>query len=75
MQHTDQLIKMANQIAVFFDAMPDRVEALEGVAMHIKRSWAPSMRRALLAHVDSRGDAALHRLAAEAIARHRDTLG
>ena len=29
MQQTDKLIRMANQIADFFDAMPDRTEAQE----------------------------------------------
>ena len=43
--HTDTLIQMANQIGAFFEAMPDREEALEGIAMHIKRFWEPRMRR------------------------------
>ena len=30
--HTDPLVKMANQIANFFGAMPNRAEALEGIA-------------------------------------------
>ena len=75
MQQTDKLIRMANQIADFFDAMPDRTEAQEGIVNHIKRSWAPSMRHALLAHIDaSPGTSGLNAMAAEAIARHRGTL-
>ena len=48
--HTDPLVKMANQIAAFFDAMPDRAEALEGVALHIRKFWVPRMRQRFLAY-------------------------
>ena len=73
--HTDSLIRMANQIGTFFEAMPDRAEALEGVAMHIKRFWEPRMRRALLAHVDEAGTGELNGMVAEAISLHRAVLG
>ncbi len=42
------LIRMANRIGTFFDAMPDRAEAVEGVANHIQKFWEPRMRRELL---------------------------
>ncbi len=35
--HTDSLVRMANQIGTFFEAMPDRTEALEGIAQHCWR--------------------------------------
>lgn len=70
----DTLVKMANQIGAFFDAMPDRTEALEGVATHLRKFWAPGMRRELLAHVDAHGDAALKPVVAEALAAYRSTL-
>lgn len=73
--HTDSLIRMANQIGTFFEAMPDRAEALEGVAQHIRKFWEPRMRRALLAHVDEAGTAELNAMVAEAISRHRAVLG
>lgn len=41
------LIDMANQIGAFFESMPDRDEALTGIAEHIRRFWEPRMRRAL----------------------------
>ncbi len=72
--HTDSLIRMANQIGTFFEAMPDRAEALEGVAMHLKRFWEPRMRRALLAHIDEAGTAELSGMVAEAISLHRAVL-
>lgn len=48
----DQLIRMANQIGVFFESMPDRAEALEGLANHLKKFWDPRMRKAFLLLVD-----------------------
>ncbi|SIT40252.1 Formate dehydrogenase delta subunit [Paraburkholderia ribeironis] len=47
------LVDMANRIGDFFDSMPDREEALAGVAEHIRRFWEPRMRRALLATLDA----------------------
>jgi len=71
--HTETLVRMANQIGTFFEAMPDQPEALEGIAQHIKRSWDPRMRTELLAYVDS-GGAELRAVVIEAIARHRALL-
>ncbi|MGH6612245.1 MAG: formate dehydrogenase subunit delta, partial [Burkholderiaceae bacterium] len=34
--------------------MPDRQEALEGVATHIRKFWDPRMRLELLQHLDQR---------------------
>lgn len=45
MQNRD-MIRMANQIAAFFEAYP-RSEALEGIARHIKNFWDPRMRKQL----------------------------
>ena len=72
--HAEPLIRMANQIGTFFAAMPDRAEAVEGVALHLKRFWAPRMRQTLLAHVDSAGASGLNDLVAEAVRRHRSVL-
>lgn len=44
----NNLIRMANRIGEFFVAMPDRDEALEGVALHIQKFWDPRMRLRLL---------------------------
>lgn len=74
--HTDStapLIKMANQIGNFFEAMPDRPEALQGIAQHIRKFWVPRMRERFLAHVDS-GGAGLHPVVLQAVQTHRDLL-
>lgn len=72
--HIESLVRMANQIGAFFEAMPDRPEALENAAMHLKRFWEPRMRSQLLAHVDASGLQDLNPLVAEAIQRHRALL-
>jgi formate dehydrogenase subunit delta len=54
-----QLIKMANQIGAFFEAMPDAEQATAGVADHIRKFWEPRMREALKAHIAAHGDAEL----------------
>ena len=48
------------------EAMPDREEALDGIAGHLKRYWAPRMRQALLAHMNE-GSPGLMPLVAEAV--------
>lgn len=50
---SDNLIRMANRIGDFFQALPDRDEALEGIANHIHKFWEPRMRRQLLAWLDT----------------------
>ncbi len=62
-----KLIKMANQIAAFFDAMPNREQAAKDVAAHIQRNWEPRMRVALQQHVAEHGDAELSSLVREAL--------
>ena len=49
------LIHMANRIGEFFDAMPDRAEALDGVATHLRKFWDPRMRKGIQAHLAAGG--------------------
>ncbi|MGF6531615.1 formate dehydrogenase subunit delta [Paraburkholderia sp. GAS33] len=67
------LIEMANRIGDFFDSMPDREEALAGIADHIRRFWEPRMRRALLAAVDrpDAGGLAISPIVKEALLANR----
>lgn len=66
------LIKMANQIGAFFEAMPDREEAVSGVASHLRRTWDPRMREALLQYLAAQGDAELKTVVREAVALLRN---
>lgn len=70
----DNLIRMANRIGLFFSAMPERTEALEGIASHIKRFWAPRMRRQILAHLDQQGGVGLQDIVREALRLHASML-
>jgi formate dehydrogenase subunit delta len=53
MQEVDSLVKMANQIAENFSFHDD---AVERIADHLKRFWAPSMRQALSAYCAADGE-------------------
>ncbi len=46
------MIRMANQIAAFFEAYP-RTEALDGISTHIKNFWNPRMRTQLTDYIDA----------------------
>lgn len=73
--HAQHLVQMANRIGEFFQAMPDRPEALEGIATHIRKFWAPRMRLELARHIaDADGDGLLP-IVKEALARHAAVLG
>ena len=69
-----KLVKMANEIAAFWAADPNKAAALEGLVSHIRRFWEPRMRRQLVAWVDQQGHAALHPLVREAFASRRQDL-
>ncbi|SIQ73435.1 formate dehydrogenase subunit delta [Rhizobium sp. RU33A] len=52
LSHTDEkLVRMANQIAVFFLSQPETVR-VEGVATHINKFWEPRMRRRFFEMID-----------------------
>lgn len=68
------LVHMSNRIGEFFQAMPDREEALQGVATHIRKFWDPRMRRELLAYVDQEQGRGLSELVLSALHAHRSTL-
>ena len=61
-----KLVRMANQIAVFFLSQPAELRA-DGVAMHINKFWEPRMRQHLFEHLD-KGGAGLEPLVVEAAA-------
>ncbi len=69
-----KLVAMANQIAAFFAAEPDRKVAVDGVAMHLKRFWEPRMRREILAQVERGEVAGMDALLVEALRGRRAEL-
>lgn len=65
MNHTKDLVRMANQIATHFASYP-REEAVTETATHIRKFWDPRMRASLFAHVEG-GGADLHEVARSAV--------
>ncbi len=63
---TENLVRMANSIAAFFNADPDRDAAVQGVANHIKSFWEPRMKTAILAY-EAKGGEGLHELVRKAL--------
>lgn len=49
------MIRMANQIAAYFEAYP-RAEALTGIANHITKFWEPRMRKQLDEYIAGGGE-------------------
>lgn len=71
---SEHLVQMANQIGLYHAAFPDHREAVDGVYLHIRRSWEPRMRKALYAHLDQHAGEGLHPLVLEAMTTHRADL-
>ena len=69
-----KLVKMANEIASFYEGEPEHAAVLEGVAGHLKRFWDPRMRRDLLRWVDEHHGEGLKDSVRAAIDAHRDKL-
>jgi len=42
------LVKMANDIGAFYEAFPDRSEAITSIAGHLKNFWEPRKRREII---------------------------
>ncbi|KND54806.1 NAD-dependent formate dehydrogenase delta subunit [Candidatus Paraburkholderia kirkii] len=68
----DNLIEMANRIGEFFDSMPDRAEAVDSVADHIRRFWEPRMRIEILAALDDpEASATMEPIVRESLEKHK----
>lgn len=64
---SENMVHMANQIALFFASYP-REDAIAGVAGHLRKFWEPRMRKQIIEYV-AQGGAGLHELALEAVKR------
>lgn len=65
------LVEMANQIGTFYSVEPDRAQALQDTASHIRRFWDPRMRSALYGHLDQHSGEGIDPFVVEAITLHR----
>ncbi|MBM3851088.1 MAG: formate dehydrogenase subunit delta [Verrucomicrobia bacterium] len=71
---SNKLVKMANDIAAFFEAEPDPAACSAGIGGHIGRFWDPRMRRALFRHLDEHGGEGLRDSVVRALSAHREAL-
>lgn len=69
----DTLIRMANQIGDFFEAMPDREQAVKDIASHLRRTWDPRMRTELLATLGGADEAKLKPMVRDAVTTLRQS--
>ncbi len=69
------LIKMANDIASFFEAEPDKSKGAKGVADHLKNFWDPRMRRQILRYAVEQGGMGLKGIVLEALRTHGQKIG
>ncbi|MBP6018455.1 MAG: formate dehydrogenase subunit delta [Burkholderiaceae bacterium] len=79
MKNIDHLIRQANRIGAFFEAMPNRSEGIAGIADHIQKFWEPRMRTALLGFLERQpdghsGDIALSQIVLDAIDQNKVSL-
>jgi formate dehydrogenase subunit delta len=63
----ENMVHMANQIALFFAAYP-REEAIAGIVDHLTHFWEHRMRQQITEYV-AQGGTGLHELALEAVKR------
>jgi formate dehydrogenase subunit delta len=64
---SQNLIKMANEIARYFATEPDQSLAVSGIRQHIRNFWTPGMRRDLQGWEEKHPDAVLHPLVLAAL--------
>jgi len=57
---------MANEIGEFFEQTPDRAEAVNSIATHLRNFWEPRMRRQLIEYVNQ-GDGDLKEIVRDAV--------
>ena len=70
----ENLFKMANQIGAFFEAMPDRRQAVADIATHLERTWDPRMRAQILACLGTADEAKLEPVVRDALIALRSSV-
>ena len=70
----ERLVSMANQIAAFFESVPDGQQASGEIAHHLRMFWEPRMRRKLIETVESGEAEGLNPLVKNALIENRAEL-
>ena len=71
---THRLVKMANDIAAFFESDPDKAQGAQNVANHLRRFWEPRMRREIFVYLDQNNGTGLKELVLTALRQHRNEI-
>src|SRR5688572_21118964 len=68
----DNLVKMANQIGMFFESQTvnEPASAAQSVAGHLKMFWAPAMRARLIGHFENDSESELLPVVQNALRTH-----
>ena len=66
----EHLVTMANQIGDFFAPMKDHSKSQEEIIAHLKRTWDPRMRKALVEHVQDHNGEGLNQVVLDAVRTH-----
>lgn len=69
--NNENLVSMANRIGQFFSAYPDVSEGQREVANHLRKFWAPRMRRSLLTFIDHEKETGLDPFVLGAVEKFR----
>lgn len=72
--NSKRLVSMANQIAAFFESLPDKAQAGEQIAHHIRMFWEPRMRRELIETIEAGGVEDLNPLVRTALLENKAEL-
>jgi formate dehydrogenase subunit delta len=69
-----RLVKMANDIAAFFESDSDKAQGARNVANHLRRFWEPRMRREIFVYLDQNNGIGLKELVLTALRNHRNEI-
>lgn len=68
------IIQQANQIASFYESMPDTAQALRDFVAHVTKFWDPRMRQDLIKIMQGPESASAHEMVRQAVHDHADLI-
>ncbi|MBU3724946.1 MAG: formate dehydrogenase [Burkholderiaceae bacterium] len=67
---SEYIIKQANQIASFYESMPDSTQATRDFVAHVTKFWDPRMRQDLIRIMRGPESASAHEMVRRAVRDH-----
>lgn len=68
------IIKQANQIASFYESMPDAAQSLRDFVTHVTKFWDPRMRQDLINVMQGPESATAHEMVRQAVHDYADLI-